>query len=311
MTRIITKSIWKQLTAVVKKTHRPAHVAVAFFSQGAAKRLPLPKGSRLVVNANEHTVKTGLTCPAELKELVERGVRVYSIDNLHAKVFVLGRTVFIGSANVSQPSAKNLVEAVAATTEPETVGAARQFIRDLCLHELGPEELDRLQAMYRPPKIPGNAGKRKPRSNQGVGPALRRVLLAQLVSMAPPEGSESTEEAGREIAKSRQKKPRRHVLEDFWWTGQCPYKRGDTVVQVWDRSEGHPLISPPGNVVHTRVWRGGGRRCTFIYVELPKRRRIALDQFAKRLGRGAKKKLQRGGRVSNDFAKRLLAAWNQ
>jgi hypothetical protein len=48
---------------------------------------------------------------------------------------------------------------------------------------------------------------------------------------------------------------------------------------------------------------------TFVYVEGPDVRRISLDKLARRLGRGAKKKLQRGGLVRNRvFADELLAS---
>lgn len=311
MTKIIARDIWKQLSTTAKKSRRPAYVAVAFFGQGAARQLPLPEGSRLVVNAGERTVKGGVTCPAELKKLVNKGVRVYSIDNLHAKVFVLGNTAFIGSANVSQLSANGHIEAMVATTEPDAVEDARQFVRDLCLQELGPEELDRLQAMYRPPRIPGSGGRRKTQKHHTAKPALRRVLLAQLALGHPPEGSESTQEDGRRIARKHQKQPKLYVIDDFWNRGQCSYRRGDTVVQVVKEDDGRQMISPPGNVVHTRVWRRGTRKCTFVYVEVPQRKRIALDRLATRLGSGAKKRLRRGGQISRDFAKKLLAAWNK
>ena len=299
------------MSTTAEKSRRPGYVAVAFFGQGAAKLLPLPEGSRLVVNAGERTVKAGLTCPAELKKLVNKGVRVYSIDNLHAKVFVLGNTAFIGSANVSRLSANTHVEAMLATTESGAVEDARQFVRDLCLHELGPEELDRLQAMYRPPRFPGNGRARRSQGKRNGEPELRRVLLAQLKLIPPPEGSESAEESGRKVAEKRQKHPRRHILEDFWHFGKCPYRRGDTVVQILNDGNGRRMISPPGNVVHTRKWARGTKKCTFIYVELQKRRRMALDRLASRMGGDAKKRLERAGQVSRNFAERLLAAWNR
>jgi hypothetical protein len=131
-----------------------------------------------------------------------------------------------------------------------------------------------------------------------------------LVLAPPPKGSETTERDGLRAARKLQEKPRRHVLQDFWWVGQCPYRAGDVVVQILDEDGGRRMVSPPGNVVHTRVWRGAERKCTFVYVELSRRNRIALARLAKRMGRGAKKRLHRGGRVNRDFAERLLAAWN-
>jgi len=64
--------------------------AVAYFGAGSSGRLPLPSGSCLVVDASDYTVSGGLTCPADLEKLLNRGVDVYRVSNLHAKVFVLG-----------------------------------------------------------------------------------------------------------------------------------------------------------------------------------------------------------------------------
>src|SRR5712664_1556260 len=113
---LLTHRIWPTLTAAAKGARVKPAVAVAYFGQGAAKLLPLPNGSWLVVDASESAVKSGQTCPAELKKLLKRGVRIYSRKNLHAKIFVFGPKAFIGSANVSRNSASMLHEAVVAIT---------------------------------------------------------------------------------------------------------------------------------------------------------------------------------------------------
>src|SRR6266853_4325440 len=114
---LLTRRIWPTLTAAAKGSRARPTVAVAYLGQGAAKLLPLPNGSWLVVDASESAVKSGQTCPAELKKLLKRGVRIYSRKNLHAKIFVFGPKAFIGSANVSRNSASMLHEAVVAITD--------------------------------------------------------------------------------------------------------------------------------------------------------------------------------------------------
>jgi hypothetical protein len=311
MTELISEGIWSRLKAAAAGSHRPAAVAVAYFGKGASKLLPLPKGSRLVVDASEAAVKSGQTCPAELKALMQKkGVRVYSVANLHAKVFVLGSTAFVGSANVSRHSKDTLVEAVVATTDAKAVAATRQFVRDLCRQDLGPEEVDRLQRMYRPPRMVGTSRGQRRRKNGRVRPKLPRLLLAHLIRQEPPKASEPTEKTGVKKARKRMEQPRRHELEHFWWTGQCPFHAGDMVMQILKEGDNRQMAWPPGNVVHTEAWQGGTRKLTFVYLEVPMRRRVALPRLAKRIGRGAGKRLRRGGRVSQEFAERLLAAWS-
>ena len=119
--------------------------------------LPLPANSRLVVDASDNAVKSGQTCPAELKQLQNSGVIIYSVPNLHAKVYVFDGTAFVGSANVSSNSAKTLVEAMVRVNDRAAVRSAKLFVQSLCSNELSPGTIDRLQKIYRPPRLMGGA----------------------------------------------------------------------------------------------------------------------------------------------------------
>jgi hypothetical protein len=310
MTELITHDVWTHLTTAATQSRGKADVAVAYFGKGAAKLLPLPQGSRLVVDASEPAVKSGQTHPKDLKKLYDAGVQVYSREGLHAKVFVFDNTAFIGSANASNRSANLLVEAVVSTNHVETVKASRAFVRSLCLNELGPKELVRLQSLYREPRVPGNKSKSRSKASRRTSAVLPRLRLVQLTIGAAPEGSESTEETGRQAAKGRMDQPKRHVIDHFWRLGNCPYKRGDLLLMVTDEGNGRLLISPPGRVVHRQVWRRGARKCTFLYLELRNHRRISLGRLAKQLGYGWKKRLQSNGPLKQDLSARLLATWS-
>jgi len=310
MIEFASGNIWTALRAAARRSTRPAAVAVAYFGKGASKHLPLPAGSRLVVDATESAVKSGQTCPAELKRLLlKRGVIVYSVGNLHAKVFVLGSTAFVGSANASNHSANTLIEALVCTTDPQVVKAARTFVQDLCLQELGPEELDRLQGIYRPPR--GPLVNSLPLSRKKRTPALDRLRIVQLERQDWPEGAEGVQEAGTTAAKKHMSRPRRHLLDDFFWTGKCPVQLGENVVQIVKEHSGARLVDPPARVVHMIEWQKGLTKYTFVYLERAKRRRMEVRRLAKRIGRGSAQKLRRGGLVSRDFAAKLLAAWNR
>jgi len=308
---LITERIWPTLTTAARQSRSPGAVAVAYFGQGAAKLLPLQRGNRLVVDASDGAVKSGQTCPTELKRLASKGVRIYTIQNLHAKAFVFGTRAFIGSANVSHHSAGTLVEAMLATTDRKAVTAARDFIRGLCVQELGPEAIERLARIYHPPRIAGAHGPRTATNKRAVRVELPRVRLVQLILREPPEGSEDVEKAGRKIASKRREKRKGHFLDDFWLRGKCLLSPGDIVVQVLNEGRGRNMVSPPATVIHTRRWRRGSRTATFVYVEVPGCRRVTLERLAERLGRNAGKRLRRGGWVRRDFSERLLAAWSQ
>lgn len=310
-TEFIDEKIWTRLRQMARKCRRPAAIAVAYFSRGAAKLLPLRKGSRLVVDASEATVKAGLTCPNDLLQLQKQGVRIFSVQNLHAKVYVFGSQAFIGSSNASRHSANRLKEAVLRTTEREAVKAARTFVRQMCLEELGPEALEGLKMLYRPPKFPGGKRRRRQSSKSGAVRAQYSGLrLANLIVSDYPQGSESTYDEGWRIAESKCKHKKTHSVDGFRWHNNS-IKPNETVVQIVDEGDGPSFVSPPGRVTNTKNWSNGRQKCTFVYLEIPEQRRIRVNKLAKQLGRGAFKRLKRSGMVSSDFADKLREAWRR
>jgi hypothetical protein len=311
-TDFMTKGIWKSVTAAAKAARKPSLVAVAYFGQGASKLLPLRAGSCLVVDASENAVKSGQTHPADLKKLQSRGVVIYSYPSLHAKVYAFDSFAFIGSANASNRSAGILTEAVVKTSNQAVVRSAKTFVRDLCRDELSPGRLDRLQKMYRPPRVPGGTKARGMVHSRKPKQTMPRLFLAQLKLKDIPEGSEGASEQGMKIAKTRRKHGRSYVLDDYFSVGKNIIQEGDKVIQILERPDGRRLIDAPADVLYTRPWKGNRYPVTFIYLEHPDVRRTRLDKLARRLGYGAKKKLHRDGLVRDrGFAEKLLANWSQ
>jgi phosphatidylserine/phosphatidylglycerophosphate/cardiolipin synthase-like enzyme len=169
--QFVSKGAWKLLTAGAKSSRKPTLCAVAYNGKGASKLLPLPSGSRLVVNASEHAVKKGQTHPRDLKNLQSRGVVIFSNPSLHAKVFIFENVAFIGSTNVSNRSAEILTEAVVKTSDRAVIRSAKAFIKGLCLDEMGSDRLDKLQKLYLPPQLPG--GGASPKQERTRFPRLR------------------------------------------------------------------------------------------------------------------------------------------
>lgn len=310
-TVFITQDIWPQLTKAVRGSRQSCAVAVAYFGKGAGKLLPLTEGSSLVVDASERAVASGQTCPTDLAKLVKRGVKVYSVPNLHAKVFVLGGAAYIGSTNVSNRSASQLVEAVIRTTEPGAVRAARKFVRNHCLHELTPEVLKRLGKLYRPPLVPGGKRGKKAAKQTFSEPTLPRVLLAQCHEVEDWSArDQKSHDAGLLVAKKRLVHPRKFDLDDFRWSGKCPFRRGDVVMQVTDEGGGSVFATPPGNVLYVRTHHDGSQQISYVFLECPARRRRRIKTLARAMGRGAKKALERDGLVRDAaFAQALLKTW--
>jgi hypothetical protein len=146
-----SSNVWTGITAAARANGGASEVAVAYFSTEGPRLLPLRAGSILVVDASLETVASGGTSPAALRQMLTRGARIFSAQNLHAKVFVFGGTAFIGSSNASMKSSRFLIEAAVEISDPPVVDAARAFVRSLMVTELDDAALQALQVHYRPP----------------------------------------------------------------------------------------------------------------------------------------------------------------
>ncbi|WP_330466629.1 phospholipase D-like domain-containing protein [Micromonospora zamorensis] len=106
--------------------------AVAYAGHGALDLLPVSLGDLIVVNGSRNALANGATSAALLREWVEQDVHVYVHETLHAKVFVIGRTAFVGSANLSRRAHEDhTVEAAIQTTDPGIVSQSQAFVREM------------------------------------------------------------------------------------------------------------------------------------------------------------------------------------
>ena len=270
--KLLTDEPWKAITRAVRKSPGKCRVAVAYFGRNASKLLPLRRGSVLVLNFSEGTVRAGLVCPSEVLVLLRRGVEVHTVTNLHAKVFVVGRAVFVGSTNVSQSSANTLIEAVAHGTDKELVRQSSKFVESLRGDYVTPEFARQMVKIYVPPKFSG--GDHKMRKTKRLVPSHARTWVVQLSLMGWNEHDYAAEKEGQPIARRRLKSPRRFVVEDFCWSGAAfdqKVKAGDLVVQVLEENPRRFMVSPPERVVYLKNYQNKwGHRSSIVFLEKPK-----------------------------------------
>jgi hypothetical protein len=300
---LLTGSVWSRLRS--KLTKERSDIAVAYLGRGASKLLKVSKGSRIVVDASDSAVKTGQTCPDDLLLLWENGVRIFSAPNLHAKVYALKSVAFIGSANASQHSANTLLEALVMITDRALVQKAHEFVQSLCKNELGPKQLAALKRIYRPPHLP-NAGANlnKKSASQVRHPPVR---LVQLEEVGDWSKQEVTEHDSGWVARRYREHSRSWTTDSFQCDWPHSFQKHDKLVMITEVEAGRFLVHPPGAVLHTRRSRIGTR--AFVYLEVPKRRRRALQAVAEQMGRGAAKRLRRNGALRRDFADAYLGLW--
>lgn len=306
-TQLITKNVWREITNAAKSTRSKSIVAVAYFGQGGARLLPLKKGSLLLVDASEKAVKSGQTCPEELLKLYKKGVHIFSLPDLHSKVFVIGNNLFIGSTNVSSHSASILKEALYKTSDKKSVEEAKEYVKSFCKVELGEEELKRLQKIYNPPKIWG----KKTINSKKVKRVIDQVPFFFTYNLSDYKYNDDEEiqsQKGNAIAVKKRINKSRHILDEFMWEDNLTAKTGDIILQIVEENK-KTYVSPPGRLLHIRKWRKGSKDQFICFVEIPETKRKNIKWINKKLKPSEKKELKRNGRRSKAFAEKMYSLW--
>jgi hypothetical protein len=280
-TKLIYEDIWSKITAATKRSK--GDVAVAYFGQGASKLLPLKTGSTLVVNFSDEAVRCGGTCPAEVMKLLKKGVSVFSVKNLHAKVFVFADRAFVGSTNVSRNSAGRLVEAAVETKDRALMEAMRAFIQDHAAEPVTLHYAKQQAEQYKPPRFDG--GGKKVDTGQRVLPLHAPVKVVQLELCKYTLEEEETRKAGLPVARRQLRDTKTSKVDYFVWTGPCHYSKGDILIRVTTERGKRRMVSPPARVIYIKRVPAKRGQDNVIFAEAPKKcRRTEITRLRARVG---------------------------
>ncbi len=298
---ILTADIWDEITKSTQKSKVRCHVAVAYMGQGGAELLPLISGSNIVVDASEGAVQSGQTDPKELLKLFKKGVNIFSHRKLHAKVYVLGTRLFIGSSNVSRHSANKLTEAAFSTTNKILVKQAKDFIIGLCSYEnaLFEGEIHRLIGMYRPPKIEDGKRSEKIQKKNSEKPKLYVMQVEELHSYS--KGYEMPLKEG--LAESKKNMSNKNnLLDEIQVHSTTKLKKDDLVIQVTHKND-QQLVSPPGRIVCIKKW----NKKALLFIDVPNYRRKNINLVQSKLGEEI---LNENRKLSFDYLSRVAKLWH-
>jgi hypothetical protein len=289
-TKLLSTGIWGSITAATRKVPGGCYVAVAYFGNGAIRQLPLSRGSTLIVDMSEQAVKSGQTKPSELLMLVNRGVVVHSVRNLHAKVFVIGKHAFIGSTNVSRHSANDLLEAVVQTDDQAVVSSCRLFVKSLQGELVTPEHARQMEKLYRPPKFGG--GRRNQVSKTKAVPGHSPLWVVPLDLDDWDKGDDEQQQQGLPTAQSRLRSSELFLIDEFRCLSKHlldGLKTNDLIVQILRENKKRQMVSPASRVVHIQRYKDGRTHRAIVFLEKAKRSRCRnLDRIIKRIGPRAK-----------------------
>jgi hypothetical protein len=264
---------WRTLRSISRHRNYPLYVAAPFLGNGGGKLLYLKRGDVLVVALTIANSRNGSVCPAEIKRLQAKGVKVFLSPVLHAKVLLCGRTVVVGSANLSQTSFRVLDEAAIVTTNAKVVKHVRAWFQQRMSEEIGPKWLAACAKEWNPPS--GGFGLRGRKTPRPAGSTL--WLMGLNFSEDYPEDEAAVEQRGAAQAKRELSDPSTFKEQSIRWLGRDKFldqiKKGDRVVQVMlsADSRSHYAEELARFVGMRKTKSRRGVEVTYLYLEVRKR----------------------------------------
>jgi hypothetical protein len=128
MQHLISLNVWSRIKVVLDQS-RTKTAAIAYVTTDAI--VQFGAGDVLVTDASDNAIACGETSARVLEAAIAAGAEIYTCGGLHAKVIVFDDVAVIGSANLSERSERDLVEAAWVTDDPTVVAEARSFVARL------------------------------------------------------------------------------------------------------------------------------------------------------------------------------------
>ena len=217
-------------------------VAVPFLGKNAATYLPIGKGNVLITRCNEQSIKAGQVDPSEVLKFIRRGVIVHNYSTLHAKVYVLGGKLFVGSANVSK-SSQGLSESCIETNDPKMIAQAKKYIESLSSDLVTEEQVRRFIKLY-PGENNWSFGT-VTKSNKVTDTKSRgAVWITSVNTNEWDDESTLLDNDFSKVMKTKISNPLKNKLEKIECDELPPFKKNQTVIKRWSKGRGFEFESP-------------------------------------------------------------------
>jgi len=235
-----------------RPNRRSVVAAVAYIGRDAPRVMPLRSGDVLVCDASDAAVKGRLTSVAALRSFRRRGVLLFSVEGLHAKVIASATAAWVGSANASDNSENELVEAAVRVTGHQAKAVyrwANSLATEDC--EINSAELNRLAGLKLSPLRPGP---RRTVPPQVQPPTAPRLILWSL-DAEMTKSQQAAIDRERPVAKREARRAGLpSTLDPVPFIGATVVKAGDWLITIRGGR-----VQPPGFVVRITCEGRGGR----------------------------------------------------
>ncbi len=121
--------LWQEIKKQAGKS-KSLHAAVGYIGRNPLLVIKWPKNSVVIADLSENAIRSGASSARGGLSLLKKGVKLYQLQFLHAKIYVFDKSAIVCSANLSESSAR-LYESGVLITEDKKVREIRSYVRAL------------------------------------------------------------------------------------------------------------------------------------------------------------------------------------
>jgi len=235
---------WQRITKVLSSTDQKVRAAVAYIGADAQKIMPLKKGDVLICDASKGAITSGSTSAEALRKYIRDGVDCYSCPGLHAKLILLPRKLFIGSANASANSRDNLIEAVLETADKASRDSAARFIDSMMVGRFVITK-NRLKPLLALPVRNSFYSPSKEVLPTSMPSRVTRLWIRPMVQFSPTKAYwRARENSVAEVSRFRNESYKGCTLEDSQESDQYVKKAhlGDWIIEIINNRVNRPRV---------------------------------------------------------------------
>lgn len=250
MIQFLSNEIWSTIKRLAENSKR-TKVAVAYFGTGGAGKLKLKKGDTLILAISLKNVKAGQVNPFEVEKLLKKGVFIYNMPNLHAKIFLFDRKVIVGSSNISENSETALIESGILTDDIKVISHANKFIENNSIEKVEQDYLEVCKKIYNPPKFYGKK-LAKTDSKKFKGQLSRLWVIGTKYKTVNNEISESAEERFEKKITNKKKFTVEKITYPETARALKEISEGDIIIEIYTDNN-KSIVYPPKRALGS-VW---------------------------------------------------------
>lgn len=218
------------------------HAAVGYIGRNPLLVIKWPKKSVVIADLSENAVKRGSSSARGGLSLLKKGVKLYQLQALHAKIYVFDRVAIVCSANISE-SSENLYEAGILITEIKKVNEIKAYVLSSLIRNEDAFELNKKiiksRVRFEPTRPPI--------------PPKPPEWLSERIWVIPVKSNENTI---KEVEKDKAKYIKKEIGSDknIQWLYECGKylydncKENDSIIFIWEKGKNFRKIEGPFNL---------------------------------------------------------------